>query len=206
MKKVTTLATRRQVQDARHLMRYLRFKASGDMAAIAKSERVSVETVRQSVAQIERLEAMNQDDQVKLSVNGLIRNLVPQAEVTINGLLNATTIMSLKNKKTGMMEDVLVEDKTTRLEAGRLVKDLIVAVQPKAPPVSVSVSQTNQVAQIGSSETTEERFARLRQKAAEHNLLPAEVAGVPVSIDQKGDSEDDDDSEEESDGEEEDEE
>ncbi len=184
MKKVTTLAASRRIRDARHLMRYLKAKArNGDLKAIAKEEGVSVETIRDSVRNIEAYETMNGDGQLKLAVNGLLMNLFPQTENTISGLLNATTITSVKNHKTGEMENVLVEDKTTRLEAGRLMKDLISVTQPKAPQVAIQNNQTNQVAQIGSAETYEERLDRLRKKAAEHNLLPAEVAAVPRSID-----------------------
>ncbi len=103
-----------------------------------------------------------------------------------------------KNLKTGKDEYVTVEDKTTRLEGARLVRDLIVGLQPKGPGVVVNANQTNQTANIGSAETYEERLRRLREKVKEFNLLPAEVTAVPDSIDapdndDDGDGDDDDD-------------
>jgi hypothetical protein len=196
MKKVTTLAVKKSVQDARHLMRYLKAKANGgDLGSIAKAERVSVETVRQSVAKMEAFESMNGDGQLKLAVNGLVRTLIPTAGNTINGLLNATTIMSVKNSKTGQMEDILVEDKTTRLEAGRLVKDLISVTQPKAPTVAIQNNQNMPIATMSAAESNEERMKRLRKHAQDHNLLPAQVAAVPEYLDVKGADGDDEDDE-----------
>lgn len=196
MKKVTTLATRRSIRDARHLMRYLKVKANVTIEAIAKEERVSLETVRQSVRQIEMYETMNGDGQLKLAVNDLVMSVIPEAKVTINGLLNATTVMSLKNKKTGLMEDVLVEDKTTRLEAGRLVKDLVAVMQPRGPVVAIQNNQNMPIATMSAAENNEERMRRLRKQAQEHNLLPAQVAAVPEYLDVKGadgDGDDEDD-------------
>lgn len=189
MKTVTTLATKKSIRDARHLMRYLKAKAGVGLEVLAKEEHVSVETVRQSVRQIEMYETMNGDGQLKLAVNDLVMSIIPNAKNTINGLLNATTIATVKNSKTGQMEDVLIEDKTTRLEAGRLVKDLVAVMQPKTPMVAIQNNQNNQVAAIGSAETYEERLARLRKKAAEHNLLPPEVVAVPEAMD-RGDIDD----------------
>ena len=190
MKKVTTLATKKSTRDARHLMRYLKFKASGSIETIAKEERISPETVRQSVRQIEMYETMNGDGQLKLAVSDLIMSIIPEAKSTINGLLNATTITSIKNSKTGLMEDVLVEDKTTRLEAGRLVKDLISVTQPKVPQVAIQNNQNMPVATMSLHENNEERMRRLRKQAQDYNLLPAEVAAVPTYLDVKGADED----------------
>lgn len=192
MKKVTTLATRRSIRDARHLMRYLKVKANVSIEAIAKEERVSLETVRQSVRQIEMYETMNGDGQLKLAVNDLVMSVIPEAKVTINGLLNATTVMSLKNKKTGLMEDVLVEDKTTRLEAGRLVKDLVAVMQPRGPVVAIQNNQNMPIATMSATESNEERMRRLRRQAQDFNLLPAEVAAVPAYLDVKGAEDDGD--------------
>ena len=73
------------------------------------------------------------------------------------------------------------------------MKDIIVAKQPKGPIAEVNVNQTNQVANLSSCETTEERMDRLRKKAAEANLLPAEVAAVPGYLDRDEEPESDDD-------------
>ena len=206
MRKVTTLATKKSSRDARRLMRYLKVKASGNsreaIAAIAAEEGISLRTVKESYAEFEQYEQTNSEGQMSLAIRHLVIALVPQAAESIGGLLNATTITSVKNHKTGMMENVLVEDKTTRLEAGRLVKDLVIGMQPKTPMVAIQNNQTNQVATMSATESNEERLARLRKKAQEHNLLPPEVAAVPDYIDAGGDAEDDeDDGDEEEDGE-----
>jgi hypothetical protein len=206
MRKVTTLATKKSSRDARRLMRYLKVKASGNsreaIAAIAAEEGISLRTVKESYAEFEQYEQTNSEGQMSLAIRHLVIALVPQAAESIGGLLNATTITSVKNHKTGMMENVLVEDKTTRLEAGRLVKDLVIGMQPKTPMVAIQNNQTNQVATMSATESNEERLARLRKKAQEHTLRPPEVAAVPSYIDAGGDAEDDeDDGDEEEDGE-----
>ena len=205
MRKVTTLATKKSTRDARRLMRYLKVKAAGSsrdaIASIAREEGVSLRTVKESYHEFEQYEQANSEGQMSLAIRHLVIALVPQAAESIGGLLNATTITSVKNHKTGQMENVLVEDKTTRLEAGRLVKDLVIGMQPKTPMVAVQMNQNNQPATMSATESNEERLRRLRKQAQEHNLLPAAVAAVPDYIDAGGD-EDDDDTEEEGDDEE----
>jgi hypothetical protein len=115
-------------------------------------------------------------------------------------LLTATSIVQVPNQKTGKNDSVSVADKTTRLEGARLVKDLIIGMQPKGPGQVVNVNQTNQTANIGTSETNEERMKRLRMKQQEHNLLPQQVAAVPDYIDQGEDAPDDEHDEDEDDG------
>ena len=99
------------------------------------------------------------------------------------GLLEATELVEINDTNTGKKRIVKQEDKTTRLEANRIVKDIIVSKQPKGPIAEVNVHQTNQVANLSTAETTEERMDRLRKKAAAENLLPAEVAAVPGYLD-----------------------
>jgi hypothetical protein len=183
--------------DARHLMRYIKSKVM-DPAAIAKAEHVSLATVKDSIRSIEMYENQNSEGQMQLAVRDLVISTIPQAKETINGLLTSTELVMKKNLKTGKDEYVTVEDKTTRLEGARLVRDLIVGLQPKGPGVVVNANQTNQTANIGSAETYEERLRRLREKVKEFNLLPAEVTAVPDSIDapdndDDGDGDDDDD-------------
>jgi hypothetical protein len=183
--------------DARHLMRYIKSKVM-DPAAIAKAEHVTLATVMESIRSIEVYEQQNTEGQMQLAVRDLVISTIPQAKETINGLLTSTELVMKKNLKTGKDEYVTVEDKTTRLEGARLVRDLIVGLQPKGPGVVVNANQTNQTANIGSAETYEERLRRLREKVKEFNLLPAEVTAVPDSIDapdndDDGDGDDDDD-------------
>ena len=187
----TALAKRRGKTDARHLVRYLKSKAGVDPKDIAKSEHVSLKTVTDSIKEIERYENQNSEGQLQLAVRDLVISTIPQAKETINGLLTATELVLKKNLKTGQDEHVRVEDKTTRLEGARLMKDLIIGLQPKGPAVAVQVNQNNQTANIGNAETTEERMRRLRQKAQEHNLLPAQVSAVPEWVDSGQDAPDD---------------
>ena len=199
----TALAKRNSMRDARHLMRYLKAKGGMDPVAIAKAEHVSIATVKDSIESIERYEQQNTEGQLQLAVRDLVISTIPQAKETINGLLTATELVMKKNLKTGKDEYVTVEDKTTRLEGSRLVRDLIVGLQPKGPGVAVQVNNNNQPsANMGTAETTEERMRRLRAQAQAHNLLPAQVAAVPEHIDLGEDAPDD---EHEEDDEEEDE-
>ena len=182
------------MKDGRHLMRYLKAKAGLDPASIAKSEKVSLSTVVDSIKTIEAYEQQNSEGQLQLAVRDLVISTIPQAKNTINGLLTATEVVMKKNLKTGKDEYVTVEDKTTRLEGARLVRDLVIGMQPKGPMVAIQNNQNNQpVVQMGSAETVEERMKRLRKKAQEFNLLPAEVAAVPEYIDAGEDAPDDDD-------------
>ena len=179
------------MRDARHLMRYLKSKGGMDPVAIAKAEHVSIATVKDSIESIERYEQQNTEGQLQLAVRDLVISTIPQAKETINGLLTATELVMKKNLKTGKDEYVTVEDKTTRLEGSRLVRDLIVGLQPKGPGVAVQVNNNQPVVQMGSAETVEERMKRLRAKAQEHNLLPSQTAAVPEYIDQGEDAPDD---------------
>ena len=180
------------MRDARHLMRYLKAKAGVDAKEIAKSERVSLQTVNESIKSIEMYEQQNTEGQLQLAVRDLVISNIPQAKETIHGLLTATELVLKKNLKTGKEEHVTVADKTTRLEGARLVRDLVAAVQPKGPGVAVQVNNNNQpTIQLGSAETTEERMKRLRAQAQAHNLLPPQVTAVPDYIDQGEDSPDD---------------
>jgi hypothetical protein len=179
-------------RDSRHLMRYLKAKAGLDPKEIAHSEHVSIATVKDSIQRIEAYENQNSEGQLQLAVRDLVISVVPQAKDTIQGLLTATELVEAKNLKTGLQEHIRVEDKVTRLEAGRLVKDLIIGLQPKGPGVAVQVNNNNQPSvNIGSAETTEERMKRLRAQAQAHNLLAPVVTAVPDHIDQGEDSPDD---------------
>jgi predicted RNA-binding protein with TRAM domain len=185
------LSRRPGARDARHLMRYIKSKVM-DPAAIAKAEHVSLSTVMESIKSVEVYEQQNTDGQLQLAVRDLVISTIPQAKETLQGLLTATEVVMKKNLKTGKDEYVTVEDKTTRLEGARLVRDLVIGMQPKGPGVAVNVNQTNQTANIANaSETTEERMRRIRQKIQEHNLLPPQVSAVPDYIDQGEDSPDD---------------
>jgi hypothetical protein len=195
---VSTRLARISRADPRHLMRYLKAQAMGGeekekLAAIAKSEGVSVQTIRNSVYEIDTYRKRNTTLEMDMAIRDLVISAVPLAKESLGGLLTATELVEVPNGQTGKKKVVRQVDKTTRLEANRLVKDLIVAVQPKGAPVEVNVNQTNQVANLSAAETTEERMDRLRQKAREFNQLPPETVGVPEEIDS---GEEDDDEEE----------
>lgn len=193
-----TLQMKRSLADPRHLMRYLKSKTPGGTPeAIAKSEGVSVATVKQSISMIDTYRNMNTSSEMDLAIRDFVISTIPQAKETLNGLLTAMEMVEYTDSKTGKKKTKEVEDKTTRLEAVRVVNALIGSLQPKQAPVEVRVSQTNQMAAIGSAETMEERLARLRRKAEEANLLPAETIGVPDYIDKDEEAPDNDEDEEE---------
>jgi hypothetical protein len=204
MKSSYTLA-RRNMRDPRHLMRFVKFQAltgtdAERLKAIAKSEGVGVQTVKDSVRQIQMYREQNQTLNVDLRINESILRVMPAFEDSMEGLLTATELVEVNDDKTGKKKVVTQDDKTTRLEASRIVKDIIVAKQPKQPLAEINVNQTNQVANLSMAETTEERMDRLRKRAAAENLLPAEVAAVPGYLDRDEEPEEgDDDEEDESD-------
>ena len=179
----------RNMRDPRHLMRFVKFQAltgsDGErLKAIAKSEGVSVITVKDSVRQIQMYREQNQTLNVDLRINESILRVMPAFETSMAGLLEATELVEVNDAKTGTKKVVTQEDKTTRLEASRIVKDIIVAKQPKAPLAEVNVNQTNQVANLSSSRNHGGENGRLRRKAAAENHLPAEVTAVPGYLDQ----------------------
>lgn len=205
-----TVARPHNLSDPRHLMRFLKAEAlSGTeaekVAAIAKAEGVSAATVRESIRTISRYRAQNSTLELDLAIRDLAISAVPKAKETLQGLLGAMEMVEVPDQKTGGKKVIQVEDKTTRIEAMRLVNQLIANLQPKQAPVEVNVSQTNQVAtNLSSAETMEERLRRLRRQATEHNLLPPEVSAVPDAVDAGGsiiDAEDDDDEGEDEDDE-----
>ncbi len=202
----TTALSKRNMRDPRHLMRFVKFQAltgtdAERLKAIAKSEGVGVETVKDSVRQIQSYREQNATLNVDLRINESILRVMPAFEDSMAGLLTATELVEMPDGNTGKKKIVKQDDKTTRLEASRIVKDIIVAKQPKAPLVENNLNNTNkvQVATLSTAETPEERMDRLRKRAAEENLLPAEVAAVPGYLDRDeeppsdGDDEDDED-------------
>ena len=198
----------RNMRDPRHLMRFVKYQAltgteAERLKAISKSEGVGVETIKASVRQIQMYEEQNKTFRVDLRINESILRVMPAFEESMAGLLSATELVEVNDGKTGKKKVVTQDDKTTRLEASRIVKDIIVAKQPKGPIAEVNVNQTNQVANLSMAETTEERMDRLRKKAAEANLLPAEVAAVPGYLDRDEEPDNEDDEEEDDDDEEE---
>jgi len=186
------ISRRPAARDARHLMRYIKAKGGMAPAAIAKSEKVSLSTVVESIKSIEVYEQQNTEGQLQLAVRDLVISTIPQAKETLHGLLTATEVVMKKNLKTGKDEYVTVDDKTTRLEGTRLVRDLVIGMQPKGPGVAVQVNNNNQpTVNLGTTETTEERMKRLRAQAQAFNLLPPQVTAVPQHIDEGEDSPDD---------------
>lgn len=199
---MATALSKHNMRDPRHLMRFVKFQAltgteTERLTAIAKSEGVSASTVRESVRQIQSYREQNATLNVDLRINESILRVMPAFENSMSGLLTATELVEISDGKTGKKKVVTQEDKTTRLEASRIVKDIIVAKQPKAPLVENNLNQSNkvQVATLSVAETTEERMDRLRRKAAEENLLPAETAAVPGYLDRDEEKPSDDDDE-----------
>jgi hypothetical protein len=156
---------------------------------VAADEGVSIQAVLKSVTQIQAYHEKNTSYEMDLAVRDFVISTVPRAKETLDGLLTATELVEQKDPKTGKIKVIKVEDKTTRLEAERLFKDIVIGLQPKQPMIQQNISQTNQTANI-SGESNEERFRRLRKAAEQHNLLPPEVAAVPAYIDADEDSDD----------------
>ena len=201
---MSTTALSRGVRDPRHLMRFMKFQAitgsdAERIASIAKSERVSQNAVRASIRTIQQYRATNDKNERDYRINDYMMSVLPAAKESMIGLLTATELVEIGDPKVGKTKIVEQPDKTTRLEAQRIVKDLVVGTQPKSPIAEVNVHQTNQVANLSNAETTEERMDRLRKRAAEANLLPAEVAAVPGYLDRDEEPEDDDEGDEEED-------
>lgn len=175
------------------MLRFLKSQVPGaTLQEIAKSEGVSQAAVKKSITTMELYRKRNSGIEMDLAIRDLVISSVPQAKQTLDGLLRATELVEVGNKKTGRVRVVEMEDKTTRLEATRIVSGLIIGLQPKSPPVALNVNQTNQMANITQAETYEERLRRLRKQAQEHNLLPPEVAATPDYIDREEDAPDDD--------------
>lgn len=180
-------------------MRYLKSKANISVEDIAKADRVTVKTVKESIRDMEAFETLNSEGQISLVVRDMIRITIPIVTETLHGLLGATNTVERKNPKTGQVEYVGEPDKITRTEAVKVFKGLYESTLPKAPGVNVQVSQQNhnQTAVLSSAETTEERMRRLKRQASEHNLLPPVVVGTPLEIDKGFDPDDDDGDDEE---------
>lgn len=186
------------MSDPRHLMRFLEVESGLDEATVAKTNGVTVATIRDSVNAVRSYRQQNSTIQMDLAIRHMVISTVPKAAETLKGLLGATELVEVVNPKTGRKRVVEREDKTTRIEAVRLVNQAIQNTTPKGPPIEVNVNQTTQVANLSSAETTEERFRRLKIKANEFNALPPEVSAVPDHIDsgeelEDGEDEDEDD-------------
>ena len=114
------------MRDARHLMRYLKAKAGVDAKEIAKSERVSLQTVNESIRSIEMYEQQNTEGQLQLAVRDLVISTIPQAKETIHGLLTATELVLKKNLKTGKEEHVTVTASPEDLNPDSPRRDLVI--------------------------------------------------------------------------------
>ena len=187
------------MDDPRHLMRWLKAQAVGGSPeeaakAVAKSEGISLKTAQQSIVEVEAYRKKNDRTEFDYAIRDFVISTMPQAKETLNNLLAATELVEVKNNKTGKTEIVKMDDKVTQLEAQRIFKDVLIGLQPKGPLVENNFNPVNQIANMSSAETYEERLSRLRKKAQEHNLLPPEVTAVPKEID-AGSSEEDDDGE-----------
>lgn len=201
MSKLVIQPRKMNLQDPRHWMRFLKSRAKLSPEEIAKAERVSVATVKDSIRMCEQHAAMTSQDQMDMSIRGMVITAIPKAMSTLSGLLDAEELVEMVDPNTGKKKHIKRADKTTRLEAVKIVSEIIKNVQPKVPLANVNVNQTTQVAAsaMSSAETTEERLRRLREKAREFAALPPEVAGVPEAIDAGGSAEDDDEDSDEED-------
>jgi predicted enzyme related to lactoylglutathione lyase len=74
-----------------------------------------------------------------LGINESILKVMPKFEESMAGLLTATELVEINDATSGK-KIVKQDDKTTRLEACRIVKDIIVAKQPKSAPLIVLYS------------------------------------------------------------------
>lgn len=179
-------------EDPRHIVRYLKAQVMGGSeeaaaTAIAKSEGVSMQTVLKSIRQVDTYRKKNDRIEFDYAVRSMVIDAIQPAKAALNGLLNATELVEMKDAKSGKTKVVKQEDKTTRLEALRVLNSLMIGLQPKTPMIEQNITQTQQnqtaVLQAGAGETTEERLRRLRKQAQEHRMLPPEVAAVPSHID-----------------------
>lgn len=191
----------KSLTDPRHMLRFLKSEAGVTPAEIAKAEGVSQETVRRSIKDMEEYRLLNTTGEVDFAVRDAVRQLMPTVRDTMHGLLTATEIVEVTDKKSGTKKEVLMPDKTTRLEAVKVAKSLVEVLTPKGPQVAVQLTNNNANVQATNTaaETTEERLRRLRKQAREFDALPAQVAAVPEYIDAGEDADDDDDDEEEGD-------
>jgi hypothetical protein len=186
------------LSDPRHLSRWLKEQAGMNVAAIAKAEKVSEKTVRESIAQVELHRKRNTGFEMDLALRNVVIDSAPVVKDTLRGLLTATELVEQKDHKTGNIKIVKQDDKITRIEAVRLVTSLAATMQPKTPMIQNTVSATAQAAtSVTASETNEERFKRLQDKAKTFNALPPAVAAVPDHIDAGEDADDDDGDEDE---------
>lgn len=190
------------MDDPRHLMRWLKAQAVGGSEeaaarAVAQSEGITIQTAKASIREVDTYRKKNDRPEFDLAIRSVVISTAPKVAETLAGLLTATELVEVKNEKTGRTKIQVMEDKTTRLEAARVWNSIVAAQIPKGPMIEQNINQTTQVAAIGGSETNEERLRRLRAKAAEHNLLPPEVAGVPRYIDAGEDGDDDEDEDDE---------
>lgn len=192
-----------------HLLRLLKAEAMGGSheaaaAKIALQEKVSAQTVLQSIREVDAYRKRNDRNEFDFALRDLVISSVPAAKATLAGLLAATELVEVSDAKTGHKKVQEVEDKTTRLEALRVVNALAQTLQPKTPMIAQQINQGPQLPAAPatgttvSMETTEDRLARLRRQAKEQRALPAEVAGVPEYIDSGetyGEQDDDEDDE-----------
>lgn len=187
-----SLTTTRRKRDARHLFRWMQSQLGKTVEEIAAAENVAPATIEASIQSLMLYQEQNTQLRAELAFRDLIIEAIPQAKEAMGGLLQATTIVGVKDKTTGTIVDTEVPDKITRIEALRLLGNMFTATQPKTPGVAVQVNnnQQNNSPTVGRGETNEERLRRIRAEQAKYNLLPPKVIGVPQNIDEGYDPDD----------------
>src|ERR1700761_7397866 len=172
-KPTQSLTTLRKKRDTKHLFRFLQHQSGKTIEEIAKSEKVNPSEIQKSIEDLLVYQEQNTQLRLELAMRDMIIQSIPEAQEALNGLLKATTIVSVKDQNTGQIKDIEVPDKVTRLEGVRMVKDFFSSTLPKTPGVAVQVNNGQQGAStmVGRAETNEERMRRIRAKQMEHNLL-----------------------------------
>lgn len=162
-----------------HFKRYLRFQAKMPVEQIALQDKVTPETVKDSIAAVD---AYRQQFTIERMNEGVIQttlNTRDKVETALSRALDAKVTIEGQNGQK-RVED----DHTVQLEAVKVFKDLVASVQPKGGKglhiqTTVGVQANSGGPRVQSSGFGfEERLTKIRAKIDEHNLLPGEVGTV----------------------------
>jgi hypothetical protein len=151
-----------------HFERFQRMKEGETIESIAEADGVTEQVVRRSIATARLYRERNTADQANQAIVSVLLDEVTSLKRTLHDALNAEVVYE-KGGKT-----VKEPDHSTRVNAGRLYKDLAQTVQPKSDnstKIQVGVGINQGRVATGAYVGMEDRLREIRQKRTQ-NVLP----------------------------------
>lgn len=169
----------------KHLSRFIRSRAGKTIEEIAAEDRVSIESVKNSIQSVEFKQGYHTNEYLQTSLIGVILKLAPAAQ---SALLEAMTATVNRDSKNELGEKMVIKepDHEIRLKAISEFQKIAVAAQPRAGhqtnvKVGVGIGLAGGAQASGSFVGMEERMRDIRQvRKAQPELAASTVQAVDL--------------------------